>query len=203
MKKMLNSVLGISLLVATSAQSTVVFAANDTVTCSCVTASANQAPGKITAVTGDVLQSGKTGYTLASEGTDVSVGSLISVGSRSAAKVSFGSSCSVLVPANSELRVSFTENAAAPICASITSTGQKEALKTTFESREAQYGADLPAAVSEPIVEPAAAAVTDGGLPIGYLLLGAAVLGGVGYGIFELVDDDDDDDAPGDAPATP
>ena len=98
------------------------------------------------------------------------------------------------------MKVSFSENAAAPICASITSTGQKEALTTTFESREAQYGADLPAAVSEPIADPIAEAVGSK-LPVGYLLLGAAVLGGVGYGIFELVDDDDDD-APGDAPAT-
>ena len=200
MNKMISSVLSLSLLAATSAHTTIAYAASETHACSCVSASAVGAPGKIVSLAGDVIQSGKSGYTLASEGADVSVGSHLSVGAKSAAKVSFGSSCSILVPANSELTVSLTDNAATPICASITSTGQREALTTTFEFPEAQYGADLPTAVSDVTVAPATEAATRGFSPA-YLLLGAAVLGGVGYGIFELVDDDDD--APGAAPATP
>ena len=202
MEKMLSSVLSISLLVVTSAHTTIANAASETHACSCVAASTVDAPGKIISLAGDVIQSGKSGYTLASEGADVSVGSHLSVGAKSAAKISFGSSCSILVPANSELTVSLTDNAAAPICASITSTGQREASTTIFHSNETRYGADLPAAVSDTVLAPVTEAAT-GGFSPGYLLLGAAVLGGVGYGIFELVDDDDDDDAAGGVPATP
>ena len=201
MNKVLGTVISLSLVLATSTHTTVAFAGSDVNNCSCVSASAGNSAGKVTAVAGEVLQSGKSGYIQAKVGSAVSVGSLLSVGAKSAAKVSFGSSCSVLVPANSELKVSATHNAASQICASITSTGQNEAAaKTlTIESGSRQYGADLPQASAASILEPVAEA--SGGFNPAYLLLGAVVAGGIGYGIFELVDDDDD--AAGAAPATP
>ena len=201
MNKVLGTVISLSLVLATSTHTTVAFAGSDANNCSCVSASAGNSAGKVTAVAGEVLQSGKSGYIQAKVGSAVSVGSLLSVGAKSAAKVSFGSSCSILVPANSELKVSATDNAAAQICASITSTGQNEAsAKTlTIESGSRQYGADLPQASAPSILEPVAEA--SGGFNPAYLLLGAVVAGGIGYGIFELVDDDDD--AAGAAPATP
>ncbi|MEP3525426.1 MAG: hypothetical protein ABJN24_08360 [Hyphomicrobiales bacterium] len=202
MNKVLSSVLSLSLVAVTSAHTSIAFAANDTINCSCVSASAGNSAGKVISVAGEVLQSGKSGYSQAVAGSDISVGSLLSVGEKSAAKVSFGSSCSVLVPANSELKVSLTDNVAAPICASISSAGQKEASVTTFDTIETKYGADLPEAVSDSVLAPVTEAVTGGGFSPAYLLLGAAVLGGVGYGIFELIDDDDDD-AAGASPATP
>ncbi|MEP2944093.1 MAG: hypothetical protein ABJO72_09880 [Hyphomicrobiales bacterium] len=196
MKKIMNSVLGISLLVATSAQTTISFANDSSHVCGCSTATT----GKIIEFKGQVFQSGKSGYIPASVGSDISEGSFLSVGDKSAAKISFGG-CSLIVPSNSELTVSRTDNAASPICAIISSTNQIDALTTTFDSKQALYGADLPDAISDAPISSPAAAVDDGGLPIGLILLGAAVAGGVGYGIFELIDDDDD--APGAVPATP
>ena len=202
MNKVFSSVLSLSLVLATTTHTSIALAGSDSNNCSCISASAGNSAGKVISVAGEVLQSGKSGYIQATEGSDISVGSLLSVGAKSAAKVSFGSSCSILVPANSELKVSLTDNAAAPICASITSTGQTEAsVKTlTIESQSKQYGADLPSESAGTILEPVAEA--SGGFNPAYLLLGAAVAGGIGFGIFQLVDDDDDDAAGAD-PATP
>ena len=202
MNKVLGTLVSLSLAVATSSHTSIAYAGGDANNCTCISTSAVNHVGKVTSIAGEVLQSGKSGYVQAKVGSDVSVGSLLSVGAKSAAKVSFGPSCSLLVPANSELKVSVTDNVAAPICASITSTGQNEAsAKTlTIESGPRQFGADLPQVAAPSIIEPIAEATS--GFNPAFLLLGAAVAGGIGFGIFQLVDDDDDD-ASGSSPATP
>lgn len=197
MSRFLNSILGLSLVAATTPYSTIAFADSSShanSTCSCVS-EANAATGKITQVSGQVLLADSKGYILATEGASLNVGSSVSVGAQSQAKVSFGSACSLNVTANSDLSVIRTDNAAAPICLNVKSTRLQE---VKAEKSEALASSADPEVITSPEVIEEAEEKFGGGL----LIIGGLVIaGGIAGAVVALTDDDDD--LAGDDPATP
>jgi hypothetical protein len=85
--------------------------------CTCVTSQvAGQPVANLSEPVGNVLYSGSKGYTKATKAVTLSDGSVVAVGTASAARVKSGAGCDVQVGGNSLVSVSTPEGAAGKVC---------------------------------------------------------------------------------------
>lgn len=89
--------------------------------CTATVSSPEDTVGKITHSEGEVLYSGKYGFTAAKPGSKLYKGSQISTGPGASVSVSAGKSCALDVPENSELSVLPVDGVENDICLEVTS----------------------------------------------------------------------------------
>ena len=161
--------------------------------CSCIAlSSANSGPvGSIETVRGEVFVSGPEGYSVAEKGSDLYIGSSLTVGDQSRSVFRIGANCVSQVPANSEVLISRVGENDSRICAKITSSSVKsgDVASTTTTNANGESISLGGGSV--------AGANGDGGASA--LLFAAGSLAGLGTTVAESNDDDD----PGATPATP
>ena len=97
--------------------------AGETKNCACETAplAGNSTIGSILQSSGEVLFTSAAGYSEAKSGSNLVVGSQVSVGNGASAKISVGSSCKLKVPANSIATILQPQGAGSRICVKVAS----------------------------------------------------------------------------------